>query len=56
MANIQWPVTWAVCRSVNSRGVPVQLKDTPYYDDYLHHLFNALYEGRRCEFKHFRVN
>ena len=28
------PVTCAACHSVNSKGVPVQLKNTPYYDDY----------------------
>jgi hypothetical protein len=28
------PVTCVACHSVNSKGVPVQLKNTPYYEDY----------------------
>jgi hypothetical protein len=28
------PVTCAACHSVNTKGVPVQLQNTPYYDDY----------------------
>jgi mono/diheme cytochrome c family protein len=28
------PVTCAACHTVNKKGIPVQLKDTEYYDDY----------------------
>lgn len=28
------PITCSACHTVNKKGIPVQLKDTEYYDDY----------------------